>query len=127
MLVVVKRIYEESRLCSMMLADLTFQWQLIGHINDMMKLGKSTLSFNPRYPYMLLCKMRWSKIIQKERESPTQIILLSIDPLICPLLNLAAFLELYAPSGTHLFGDCSNQTVANILDNIFQAIFHSHL
>ncbi len=107
----------------MMLAVLTFQWQLIGHINDVMKLGKSTLSFNPRYPYTLLCKMCWSKNIREERESPTQIIVPSMDPLICPLLNLAVFLELQAPSGTHLFGDRSNRSVANILDNIFSSDF----
>ncbi len=123
MLVVVKRIYKESSLCSMMLAVLTFQWQLIGCINDVMKLGKSTLSFNPRYPYTLLCKMCWSKNIREERESPTQIIVPSMDPLICPLLNLAVFLELQAPSGTHLIGDRSNRSVANILDNIFSSDF----
>ncbi len=120
MLFVVKRLYTESSLCLMMLA---VQWQLIGHIDDMMKLGKSTLSFNPRHPYTLLCKMCWSKNIWEERELPTQIIFPSMDPLICPLLNLAVFLELQAPSGAHLFGDHYNQSVANILDNIFSSNF----
>ncbi len=35
-----------------------------------------------------------------------------MDPLICPLLNLAVFLELHAPSRTHLVCDHSNQSVA---------------
>ncbi len=47
-----------------------------------------------------------------------------MDPLICPLLNLEAFLEFGDGSNsTKLFGRCSNQSIANSLKHIFWAPF----
>ena len=69
------------------------QWQIIGRIDDVMKLAKSTLLFNPREPSTLNIKLNWSKNIQEERDCPTQIVFGAMDPLVCPLLNLAAWLE----------------------------------
>ena len=48
---------------------------------------------NLEYPYTLKSKMRWSKNVLKERESPNQIILGSMDPNFCVKLGLALHLE----------------------------------
>jgi hypothetical protein len=47
--------------------------------------------------------MRWSKNIRDEREVPTQIIFGFMDPLVCPLLNLASFLEFGWEGNSELF------------------------
>lgn len=72
---------------------ITLQWQLIGRIDDIMKLQIRNLSFNPSHNNALCCQMTWSKNIMDERDSPTQIILPSMDDRICALLNLAVYLE----------------------------------
>ncbi|KAF0729199.1 hypothetical protein Ae201684P_010620 [Aphanomyces euteiches] len=77
---------------------MTLQWHLIARLDDMMKLSFGDLSYNPSHPSTLLCQMRWSKNITEEREAPRQIILASIDDRICPLLNLAVFIEYTNPT-----------------------------
>ena len=120
LLVLCHIMFATSPLMLAMLGILSVQWQLIGRIGDMMKLEKSTMSFNLQYPFTLTIKMCWSKNIQEERESPVQMLFGSMDPLICPLLNLAAFLEFGDGSNsTKLFGSRSNRSVANSLENIF--------
>ncbi len=112
--------FATSPLMVAMLGILSVQWQLIGRIDGVMKLKKSTMSFNLQYPFSLMIKMCWSKNIQEERESPVQTLLGSMDPLICLLLNLAAFLEFGGGSNsTKLIGSCSNWSVANSFKLIF--------
>ncbi len=86
-LIAVKKLYPGCELMDVMLSVLTLQWQLIGRIHYMMMLEKSSFSFNHQFPFMLLCKMTWSKNICEERESPTQFLLPAMAPLFCPLLN----------------------------------------
>jgi Transcriptional activator of glycolytic enzymes len=75
-------------LCSV----LTMQWHLIARIDDMMKLKFENIQVGENN-FTLICKMRWSKNITEERDAPEQIILGSMDFRICPLLNLAIYLE----------------------------------
>ena len=77
----------------LLLSVLPMQWHLIARIDDMMKLKFENIHFNHQYPGTLLCQMRWSKNISEEREAPVQIIVGSMDPKLCPLLNLAVFIE----------------------------------
>ena len=72
---------------------LCLQWQIIARIGDVIKLAKSTLLFNSCEPSTLNIKMNWSKNIREERDCPTQILFGAMDPLVCPLLNLVAWLE----------------------------------
>ena len=74
-------------------AIITTQWHLCARINDVQKITVENFSANELLPRTLLIKMRWSKNIAEEREAPTQIILGSMDPHVCPLLALAAYLE----------------------------------
>ncbi|KAG1705685.1 hypothetical protein DVH05_003395 [Phytophthora capsici] len=59
----------------------------------MMKLKFENISHNVQNPGTLLCQMRWSKNISDERDAPEQILVGSMDPLLCALLNLAVYLE----------------------------------
>lgn len=77
---------------------LTLQWHLIARIDDMMKFKFENLMPNVRNPSALIAKMRWSKNISEERDAPEQIVLGRMDPRICQLLNLAAFLEVAGES-----------------------------
>ncbi|ETI43528.1 hypothetical protein F442_11438 [Phytophthora nicotianae P10297] len=58
-----------------------------------MKLKFENISPNVQNPGTLLCQMRWSKNISDERDAPQQILVGSVDPLLCALLNLAVYLE----------------------------------
>ena len=98
------------------------QWQIIGRIDDVMKLTKSTLLFNPREPSTLNIKLNWSKNIREERDCPTQIVFGAMDPLVCPLLNLAIWLEGGDNHGLLLFGSYqTNSAVSSLLDKIFSS------
>ncbi len=104
-----------------MLSVLALQWQLIGRIDDMMKLEKSFISFNHEYIFTLLCKMTWSKNICEERESPTQLMLPAIYPLFCPLLNLEIFFGKSCKCWIAFYGEHLNRSVDNILENILSS------
>ena len=104
-LVAVREIYSESKAHSMLmtLSVLTLQWQLIGRIDDIMQLRTSTVLFNVRDSFTLHIKMSWSKNIRTEIQSPTQILIAAMDPIICPLLNLAVFIETFGGHGGLMF------------------------
>ena len=98
------------------------QWQIIGQIDDVMKFAKSTLLFNPREPLTLNIKLNWSKNIREERDFPTQIVFGEMDLLVCPLLNLAAWLEGGDTHGLLLFGSHqTNRAVSILLNKIFSS------
>ena len=105
-----------------LMAMLCLQWQSIGRIDDVMKLAKSTLLFNPREPSTLNIKLNWSKNIREERDCPTQIVFDAMDLLVCPLLNLAILLEGGDNHGLLLFGSYrTNSAVSSLLNKIFSS------
>ena len=72
---------------------------MISRVDDMCHLSFENITNNPSFPFALCLKLRWSKNIAEERESPQQIILGSMDPRVCVLLNLAGFVEYCYRSG----------------------------
>lgn len=74
-------------------AALTIQWQLICRVDDVMKLQFQNISGNLQHDFTLFCRLSWSKNILDERECPDQIVLGSMNPIMCPLLNLASYIE----------------------------------
>ena len=123
--VLVRHLYADSNLLFFLAAVFCLQCKSIGCIDDVIKLAKSTLLFNRCQPSTLCVKIQWSKNISKERES-LQTLFGAIDPLICPLLNLAAWLEGCEDYRFLLFGShCSNCFVSRIVQTIFNSnLFH---
>ncbi|OWY93061.1 hypothetical protein PHMEG_00037679 [Phytophthora megakarya] len=72
---------------------LSLQWHICARIDDMMKLQFSNFSPNTQYPSTLHLPMRWSKNINEERDAPEQIVMGSMDPKMCALLNLGIYIE----------------------------------
>ena len=103
-----------------LLALLTLQWHFIGRIDDCMQLATTTVLYNYSTPFTLYIKMVYSKNIQSERESPTQIFLAAMNPLVCCLLNLAVMMETVGTEGGMLFG-CSHQTSSNNLKQVYSS------
>ncbi len=106
-----------------LLAVLTLQWQLIARINNIMQLAMSTLLINYREPFTLHIKMCWSKIFRTERQSPTQILFASMDPIVCPLLNISILMETVGSEGGGLIFGKTNKTAANLLKQVYQSAF----
>ena len=73
---------------TLVLAVMTLQWHFIGQIDDIMSLYTTMVSTNLHHPGCLQVKMRKLKNIRSERDMPTQIYFGSMDPLVCPILNL---------------------------------------
>ena len=112
----------KERAMIFLLAVLSFQWQLIARIDDIMQLATSTILFNYRDPFTLHIKMCWSKNIRTERQSPTQILFPAMDPIVCPLLNIAILMEMVCSEGGLLFGK-TNKTAANLLKQVYGSHF----
>ena len=116
-------LFADSDVLYFLTAVFCLQWQIIGCIDDVMKLAKRSLLFNPREPLTLNVKMTWSKNIQEEREAPTQILFGVMDPIVCPLLNIAMWLEGGEDYGLLLFGNHrSNRAVSCLLESIFNNV-----
>ena len=108
---------------STMLAVMTLQWQLIGRIDDVMKLATSTVLKHTLYPFALNIKMCWSKNIRTEQDSPTQILFASMNPLICPILHLGIFMETVGRQcDGFLFGN-SNRNTSSLLKTVLDSQF----
>ena len=121
MLSLVHHLHADGKLWFFMVV-FCLEWQIICQIDDVMKLAKSMLLFNPRELLTLNIKLNWSKNIREERDCPTQIVFGAMDPLVCPLLNLAAWLEGGDNHGLLLFGSYrTNSAVSNLLDKIFSS------
>ncbi len=121
-LLATRQLFSET-ITSTLLAVMTLQWQLIGRIDDVMKLATSTVLKHTLYPFALNIKMCWSKNIRTEQESPTQILFASMDPLICPLLHLGIFMETVGTqAGGFLFGQ-SNRNTSGFLKQILKSRF----
>ena len=107
-----------------LLAILTLQWHFIARIDDCMQLACTTVLYNYSAPFTLYIKMAWSKNIRSERESPTQILMAAMNPLVCCLLNLAVMMETVGTEGGLLFGR-SHKTAANHLKQVYSNSFFS--
>ena len=120
LLALVRHLHADGNICLFMTV-FCLQWQIIGQIDDVMKLAKSTLLFNPREPLTLNIKLNWSKNIREERDCPMQIVFGTMDPLVCPLLNLAIWLG-GRQSCLLLFGSYrTNSAVSSLLNKIFSS------
>jgi hypothetical protein len=81
-------------LCRCRMASvLRLQWQLIGRIDDMMKLKIDRISTNPSHAGTGNTKIEWSKNITEERDVAEQILLASHTPKMCALLALGVYVE----------------------------------
>lgn len=76
------------------LSVLTIQWHLLCRIDDTLEMDFDTVEESTYSDYVLQTKIRLSKNIREEKEAPTQIVLGSMDPQVCPLLNLAVYVEI---------------------------------
>ncbi len=85
------RAVRNLKICSL----LTLQWQLIARIDDVSHLRFSDIKPNLMHKFAVKCQMRWSKNISEERESPEQLLVPAMDPLFCPILHLALYVEAY--------------------------------
>ncbi|KAG1689228.1 hypothetical protein DVH05_002722 [Phytophthora capsici] len=84
---------------------LTLQWHMITRIDDMMQLKFDSFSPNVQHPGTLMCQLRWSKNISEERDAPEQILMGSLDPRVCVLLNLAVHVEMTTSNSEYVFGN----------------------
>ena len=107
-----------------LLALLTLQWHFVARLDDCMRLALTTVLFNYSATYTLYIKMVWSKNIRTERESPTQILLAAMNPLVCALLNLAVMMETVGVEGGMLFGR-SHKTASNNLKQVYSSSLFS--
>ncbi|KAL8019420.1 putative DNA breaking-rejoining enzyme, catalytic core, integrase-like, catalytic domain superfamily [Plasmopara halstedii] len=114
---------EKTETMRMVCSVFTLQWHLITRIDDMMKLRFDNLAPNIQHSGTLQCQMRWSKNISEERDAPEQILLGSMDPSICPLLNFAVYHEVnaHAPQSAFCFGnpDVGDRVVRRVLKSAF--------
>ncbi|KAG1698399.1 hypothetical protein DVH05_014941, partial [Phytophthora capsici] len=99
---------------------LTLQWHICARIDDMMKLQFSNFSPNLQYPSTLLFKTRWSKNIREERDAPEQIIVGSMDPKMCALLNRVVCIESGSNIGSSEFvsGNPKDRNVRRFLSDM---------
>lgn len=67
------------------------QWQIIGRVDDMVKLSTSEIGVSPHHQFVLTVSMRWSKNIRRRKQISPQIVLGSMEHVLCPLLSLALY------------------------------------
>jgi hypothetical protein len=100
-----------------LLAVITIQWHFIGMNDDLQQLKYNTIIPNVHYQFALQLRMVHSKNIRRECDISLQIFLALMDPLVCPMLNLAVHVEMFGVGdGTRIFGQLSK---TNILDKLF--------
>jgi hypothetical protein len=89
-----------------------WQYHLIGRVDDVANFKTSDPRGHGDYDFALKTKVRWSKNVMEERQCPPQILLGSMDPMFCLLLNFAVYLEDmlgHYPNCTYLFTDNNDE------------------
>lgn len=72
----------------------SFQFSMIARIDDSTQWEKEHFKAHNEFPEIAArARLRWSKNVQEERDAPWQILLGSMDPMFCVLLNVAIWLE----------------------------------
>jgi len=72
---------------------LRLQFNLIGRGDDVHEMETKNLRRHPQFDFALQTKLNWSKNVKDERDCPPQIMLGSMNPMFCVLLELAIYLE----------------------------------
>jgi hypothetical protein len=75
----------------MILAVMMLQWHFIGRINNIMCLAITTIQQNLRHPFCLQLKMCKLENIRSKQDMPMWVFFASMDPIVCPILNLALY------------------------------------
>ncbi len=71
-----------------------FQFTMIGRIDDCTQWEKEHFKAHTQFPDVAArARLSWSKNVQEERDAPWQILLGSMDPSFCVILNVAIWLE----------------------------------
>ncbi len=91
-------------------------------IDNIMSLVTTTIQPNLCHPSCLQLKMRKSKYIRSKQDMTTQIFFASMDPLICPVLNLAVYVEMFGTDegvGRNIFQGNTTKRFVKYLDKLF--------
>ena len=89
-----------------------WQYHLIGRIDDVVHFKMEDPCGHGDYNFCLKTQVRWSKNVMEERQCPPQILLGSMDPLYCLILNFAIYLEetlARNPNQEYLFTDATTE------------------
>lgn len=89
-----------------------WQYHLIGWIDDVVHFKMEDPRGHGDYNFCLKTQVRWSKNVMEERQCPPQILLGSMDPLYCLILNFAIYLEetlARNPNQEYLFTDATTE------------------
>jgi hypothetical protein len=100
-----------------------WQYHLIGRVVDDVSDFKV---MDPRghgdSDFALKTRVRWSKNVMEERQCPPQILLDSMDPLFCVLLQLGIYLEeyLHHPNADYLFTEFNTENATKNLKQTYR-------
>jgi hypothetical protein len=112
---------QQEKLMDMMHAVITCQRHFIGPINNIMCLATTTIQQNLHHPFCLYLKMCKSKNIRSKRDMPTHFFFASMDPLVCPVLNHAVYVEMFGTQGlgqiTHRFAEYLENCLQVLISN----------
>ena len=112
-------------------AYFTFQYHIIGRIDDVAHFEKKNLKTHIDFDFALQVEVRWSKNIREERQVARQILLACNNPSYCNFLSLAIYLEVFlkigdVKSSKYLFGgiSISADNTKNRAASIFMSIMN---
>jgi hypothetical protein len=75
-------------------AFFTFQFSMIGRVDDAAKFREADLKAYPPFPdYGITARLPWSKNVTDERDAPQQVLCGAMDTRFDPLSNMALWLE----------------------------------
>ncbi len=94
---------------------MNFQFHMLARLDDTCNVLRGNIKVHPNFKFALVTRLNWAKNCNKERDTPWQIMLGSLDSSFCVLISLALWLvtffrELpYAKLSPYVFGfspDC---------------------
>jgi len=76
-------------------ALIKFQFHMIARIDDTTQVIMDHIRVHDNFENALKTRLNWSKNVHDERDAPWQIILGSMDPVLCVLISLGLWLEFH--------------------------------
>ena len=100
-----------------------WQYHLIGRIDDVCHFKVDDPRGHGDFDFCLKTRVRWSKNVMEERQCPPQILLGSMDPMFCLLLNFGVYMEEMLsrnPEQEYLFTDSTLKNAASNLKQTYR-------
>ena len=119
--IILNYLYSKNTIAKIMFFNYIPNSYNISRVDDVEHFTTTDVTPSMGFSYVLLSRMKWSKNVLEERDTPDQVVFGSMDSNFCSILGLAIHLEHRLDGGMRI--DVENQSLFGVSKKAFSAYF----